>query len=85
MEEMATYISSLGLAGFIAYTLFNKLIKDTENDKGYYRDLIKENQKIYQEELKADREVYINSINSVVNRLENVEQDISEIKEIIKK
>lgn len=85
MEEMATYISSLGLAGFIAYTLFNKLIKDTENDKDYYRDLIKENQKIYQAELKADREVYINSINSVVNRLENVEQDISEIKEIIKK
>lgn len=85
MEEMATYISSLGLAGFIAYTLFNKLIKDTESDKDYYRDLIKENQKIYQAELKADREVYINSINSVVNRLENVEQDISEIKEIIKK
>ena len=53
MEEMATYISSLGLAGFIAYTLFNKQIKDSENDKQYYRDLIKK----IQDEAKADREV----------------------------
>ena len=88
MEEMATYISSLGLAGFIAYTLFNKQIKDSENDKQYYRDLIKK----IQDEAKADREVYINSINlatnsinSLVNKIENVEQDISEIKQIIKK
>lgn len=85
MEEMITYISSLGACGFIAYRLFDKLVKDSENDKQYYRDQIKESQKIYQEELKADRQVYIHSINSVVNRLENVEQDISEIKEIIKK
>lgn len=85
MEQMATYISSLGACGFISYTLFKKMISDSESDKNYYRELIKNNQKMYQEELKADRQIYINSINAVVSRLENVEQDISEIKEIIKK
>lgn len=81
MEEMTTYISSLGVCGFIAYTLFNKLIKDTESDKNYYREQIS----IMHQESKADREIYINSINAVVDRLENVEKDISEIKEIISK
>ena len=85
MEQMTTYLSSLGACGFIAYTLFKKLVSDSENDKNYYRTLIENNQKMYQEELKADRQIYINSITAVVSRLENVEQDINEIKEIIKK
>lgn len=85
MEQMTTYISSLGVCGFIAYTLFNKLIKDSEADKDYYRKQIEHTQAVYQQELKADRQIYINSINAVVSRLENVEQDISEIKDIIKK
>ena len=85
MEQMTTYITSLGACGFIAYTLFKKMISDSEADKNYYREVIKENQKVYQEELKADRKIYIDSINAVVLRLENVEQDICEIKEIIKK
>ena len=81
MEEMTTYLSSLGLCGFVAYTLFNKLIKDSDSDKNYYRSQIEQ----MHNESKEDRKIFINSINAIVSRLENVEEDISEIKEIISK
>lgn len=87
MEEMLGYFGSFGAVGVISFTLFKKFLADAENDKQYYRAEIEKAQKVYREELKNDREVYqdsmksvADSINSVVNRLENVEQDISEIK-----
>lgn len=91
-NEIITYFGSFGAIGIIAFSLFKKFIADSESDKQYYRAEIEKAQQVYREELKNDREVYqssmksvAESINTVVNRLENVEQDISEIKGIIKK
>lgn len=91
-SEVITYFGSFGAIGIICFTLFKKLLNDVESDKKYYRSEIEKAQNIYREELRNDRQVYqetmnsvADSINSVVNRLENVEQDITEIKEIIKK
>lgn len=91
-NDFITFFGSFGAVGFICFTLFKKLLNDVESDKQYYRSEIEKAQNVYREELKNDRQVYqetmnsvADSINSVVNRLENVEQDITEIKGIIKK
>lgn len=85
MQEFVTLFSGLGVTGVIAYKLFEVFLKEKEQDKIAYREELREQREMYKEELAKDREVYINSINSVVNRLENVEQDVEEIKNLIKK
>lgn len=84
MEQTVTFFTSLGAVGIIAYKLGMTFLDEKKEDKALYRQEIKETRDLYKQELEKDREVYINSINSVVTRIENVEDDVKEIKEAIR-
>lgn len=84
MEESITFFTSLGAVGIIAYKLGTTFLQEKKEDKEMYRQEIKENREMYKQELEKDREIYIKSIESVVTRIERVEDDVTEIKEAIK-
>lgn len=84
MENVVTSFAGLGVCGIVAYKLFDTFLKEKEDDKQAYRVELKEQREMYREELAKDRQLYQNSMNSLVNRIENVEQDMIEIKDLIK-
>lgn len=83
MEDIMSSFMSLGAVGIVAGVLFKKFLADSENDKAYFRNEIKETRELYKEELKKDRETYITSIEKITNRLDVVEDNVKEIKETL--
>lgn len=88
MEDIITQFASLGAVGIVAGVLFKKLIDDSNSDKEYFRNEIKESRELYKieleknrEEIQKDREVYINSIEKITNRIDIIEDDVKEIKD----
>ena len=81
MEQFVTQFTGLGIAGVVCYKLMETFLKEKEDDKQAYRNELKEQREMYREELAKDRELYQNSMHIIVNRLENVEEDVREIKQ----
>lgn len=85
MEEMISQFASLGAVGVVAGVLFKKFLDDSNSDKEYFRNEIKETRELYKEELKKDRETYISSIEKITNRIDVIEDDVKEIKNKLNK
>ena len=85
---------SLGTAGVVAGVLFKKFIDDSKTDKEYFRNEIKDTREKFYNELQLlredaqkDREIYIESIEKITNkvdvintRINVIESDIKDIK-----
>lgn len=87
MEQMMQEFASMGIVGVIAYYLFKNTLDEKKQDRELHRTEVKEIRQMYDEELREaremykqelekDRVVYVNSINSVVTRIETVEDDV---------
>lgn len=92
MENLASSMMSYGAIGVIGAVLFKKFLDDSNNDKEYFRNEIKESRELYKieleknrEEIQKDREVYINSIEKITNRIDVIEDDVKEIKDKLDK
>lgn len=93
MEELIIKEAmGLGVLGVGAVILFKTFLQEKSDDKLYYREQIEKTQKVYQDNLQADRETYVESIKEISgaisllsNKIENVEHDITEIKDELKK
>ena len=83
-QELINSFASLGVVGVIGLVLFRKFINDSESDKTYFRNELKATREIYQEELKKDREIYIASIDKITSRIDNIENDVKDIKETLR-
>lgn len=83
MEEMITQFAGLGVTGIVAYKLFTTFLAEKKDDKEAYKAELKELRVMYREELAKDRELYQDSMRMIVSKLDNLEQDIVEIKEKI--
>jgi hypothetical protein len=84
MESIVNEFLQYGVLGIGVFALGSTFLKEKKEDKELYRQEIKETRELYKQELDKDREVYINSINSVVTRIESVEEDVKEIKDAIR-
>ena len=100
MEEIfIKELTGLGIAGIVGFSLFKVMLdyfknslEENNKDKLYYREQIEKTQKLFEENLKEDRKTYVESIKEVSgaisllsNRVQNVEEDISEIKDELKR
>ena len=81
MEQLVTQFTSLGVAGIVCFKLMETFLREKEDDKQAYRLELREQREMYRQELAKDRELYQNSMATLVERIENVEQDIREIKQ----
>lgn len=84
-EQLMNSFLSLGVCGIVAGVLFRKFLSDSESDKEYFRNEIKETRELYKEELQKDREIYISSIEKITNRIDTIENDVKDIKETLNK
>lgn len=80
MEEMFTQFSSLGVCGILSYKLFTTFLSEKKEDKEAYKNELKYLRDLYREELSQDRLMYQESIRMIVDKLDNLEQDIVHIK-----
>ena len=92
MEELITQFAGLGTVGIIGGILFKKFLNDSEADKQYFRDEIKEmreenkkDREMFQTELDKSRSVYISSIDRITSKISVLEGEVKEIKETLTK
>lgn len=92
MEELITQLAGLGTVGVMGGILFKKFLNDSEADKQYFRDEIKEmreenkkDREMFQTELDKSRSVYINSIDRITSKISVLEGEVKEIKETLTK
>ena len=99
MEEMVKEFASLGIIGVIGWLLFSTFLQErknaseeTKNTIDYLKSEITHNRNLYKEELEKDRQVYVNSISKITDsisqmttRIDNIEDDVKEIKDRLDK
>lgn len=83
MEEMLTQFTGYGVVGVISYKLFVTFLTEKKEDKDAYKAELQQLREMYREELSKDRELYQSSMKMIVNKLEQIEDDIVKIKENI--
>ena len=95
MEEVVKEFASLGIIGVIGWLLFSTFLQErknaseeTKNTIDYLKSEITHNRNLYKEELEKDRQVYVNSISKITDsisqmttRIDNIEDDVKEIKD----
>lgn len=99
MEEMVKEFASLGIIGVIGWLLFSTFLQErknaseeTKNTIDYLKSEIAHGRNLYKEELEKDRTVYVNSISKITDsisqmttRIDNIEDDVKEIKDRLDK
>lgn len=99
MEEVVKEFASLGIIGVIGWLLFSTFLQErknaseeTKNTIDYLKSEIAHNRNLYKEELEKDRQVYVNSISKITDsisqmttRIDNIEDDVKEIKDRLDK
>ena len=99
MEEVVKEFASLGIIGVIGWLLFSTFLQErknaseeTKNTIDYLKSEITHNRNLYKEELEKDRQVYVNSISKITDsisqmttRIDNIEDDVKEIKDRLDK
>lgn len=88
MEETLKQFLDIGVIGVIAYVCFKTVLEDKkkseelrQKESEQHKAEIKEITDTYREELKKDRETYIESMNIISNELKEVKNDVKTIKE----
>lgn len=99
MEEVIKEFASLGIIGVIGWLLFSTFLQErknaseeTKNTIDYLKSEITHGRNLYKEELEKDRQVYVNSISKITDsisqmttRIDNIEDDVKEIKDRLDK
>ena len=90
LETLFTDLGSLGVVGLICGILFKKMLDDDKakmaqrkEEVEYFRTEIAKTREIYQNELKNDRTVYVDSIKQISSRIGEIEEDLKDIKHSI--
>lgn len=95
MDEMIKEFLQYGVLGIVALVVGYKYMTNMEQTKEdskeelrearqMYKQELENDRSMYKQELEKDREVYLTSINSVVGRINVLESDVKEIKNIVK-
>lgn len=90
LDAILKELGSLGVVGLICGILFKKMLDDDKakvdqrkEEVEYFRQEITRTREIYQDELKNDRTVYVDSIKQISSRMSDIEEDLKDIKHTI--
>ena len=88
MEEFISQFSSLGVIGCIGYVLLKKYLDDSKEDRRIQQEERKEDREMFKQSVdnftKISKE-YVDSINKLTTRVENVEDNTKRIEEKLDK
>ena len=88
MEEFVSQFSSFGVVGIIGYLLLKKYLDDSKEDRRIQQEERKEDREMFKQSVdnftKISKE-YVDSINKLTTRVENVEDNTKRIEEKLDK
>ena len=88
VEEFVAQFSSLGVIGVLGYILLKKYLEDSEEDRNIQQEERKEDRAMFKQSVdnftKISKE-YVDSINKLTTRVENVEDNTERIEEKLDK
>ena len=88
MEEFVAQFSSLGVIGVLGYILLKKYLEDSEEDRNIQQEERKEDRAMFKKSVDNFTTIskeYVDSINKLTHRVENVENNTERIEEKLDK
>ena len=88
MEEFVSQFSSLGIIGVIGYVLLKKYLDDSKEDRRIQQEERKEDRAMFKQSVDNFTTIskeYVDSINKLTTRVENVENNTERIEEKLDK
>ena len=88
MEEFVAQFSSLGVIGVLGYILLKKYLEDSEEDRNIQQEERKEDRAMFKQSVDNITTIskeYVDSINKLTHRVENVENNTERIEEKLDK
>ena len=89
-EQLFQIVGSYGVLGIAGGILFKKFLSDSESDKLYFREEIKEmreenkkDREMFQDELDKSRNAFLSSISSITDKMTTLEDEIKDIKDTL--